>query len=181
LSAGGGVEGDVDMKTIIFAIALAVLVLGTSSLAEATIEPNLSIIVATDKLTYELGEYVTIYITGYNVGSETITLGFGTLSQASYLMDDVYDWYAHHYHYGGVSYRVIEPGEDYTWTLVHDSVDIGYYPLTVGTHSVKGEVVDYGYSPLVEFEVIPEPATLLLLTMGAVWIRVSKCKPCHKS
>ena len=153
----------------IIAVVIAIMVLGPSSSARATtVEPNLSIGVATDKLTYDLGEYVTIYITGYNVGSDTITLGFGTLSQASYLMDNVYDWFDHHHHYAMPSYRVLDAGEDYTWTLVHNSVDLGYYPLTVGTHSVKGEIVDYGYSAPVEFEVVPEPATFLLLALGTL-------------
>jgi hypothetical protein len=160
----------------ILVIFPVIILFGVSSLVEATIEPNLSIGVATDKLTYELGEYVTIYITGYNVGSETITLEFGTLSQASYLMDDVYDWFAHHYHYAMLSSRVIEPGEDYTWTLVHGNVDMGYYPLTVGTHSVKGEIVDYGYSPPVEFEVVPEPSTILFLAFGLIGVRVNRWK-----
>jgi hypothetical protein len=154
----------------LLAIFTMLMFFGFSLLVEAAIEPNLSIGVATDKLTYELGEYVTIYITGYNVGSETIMLEFGSLSQASYLMDDVYDWFDHHYHYAKPSSRAINPGGDYTWTLVYDIVDMGYYHLTVGTHNVKGEIKDYGLSPPVEFEVVPEPSSLALLLSGIVYL-----------
>jgi hypothetical protein len=53
------------------------------------------------------------------------------------------------------------------------------YDLTVSTHYIGAYVGTDIYST--SFTVVPEPATLLLLTMGVVWIRVSKCKLCHKS
>jgi len=93
-------------------------------------------------------------------------------------MDDVYDWTEGHSWASTPTQRIIDAYASYTWTLIHGSYEMGIYPLDVGTHTVTGEVVGYGYSLPVEFEVVPEPIAAWLdidpntlnLASGGKWI-----------
>ncbi len=76
------------MKTKIMGIITVVLVLGFAGTAEATI---VDVSVATNKLVYELGEDVVVFVIAYNPNPEPITLT-GGFYFASYKMDGVYDW-----------------------------------------------------------------------------------------
>lgn len=59
----------------------------------------------------------------------------------------------------------------------HGSIEMGLYALNLGVHSVVGEVVGYGQSEPVEFEVIPERATILILGFGVLWARKKHAMP----
>jgi len=50
------------------------------------------------------------------------------------------------------------------------------YPLAIGTHSVVGEVVGYGDSAPIQFEVVPEPATVSFLFHFLESLREEKLK-----
>jgi len=138
----------------------AILILVLFGITEATV---IDISTLTNKDTYLLGEEVVVYVTAHNPGPEPVTLYFGSTLEASYLMDDVYDWSE-----GLVSLPIFYEftiWRDYTWYLTHRHNE---YPLDVGTHTVRGEVVGYGFGSPVQFEVVPEPATVLLLTLGSL-------------
>ena len=122
----------------------------------------------TDKDTYLLGEQVVVSVTAYNPNSNPATLNFATSLEASYLMDGVYDWTEGKVFIQLGRQLIIDPYDSYTWDLTHGNREMELYPLDVGIHTVRGEVVGYGYSPQVQFEVVPEPATILLLTLGSL-------------
>ncbi len=144
---------------------LTILILLLFGITNAT-AVNISTI--TDKNTYLLGEEVIVYVTAYNPNPEPVTLGFLTSLQASYLMDGVFNWSEHRQFNPIPTGRIIEPYDSYTWNLSHDSYAMTIYPLDIGYHTVAGEVMGYGYSSPVQFEVVPEPATILLLTLGSL-------------
>jgi hypothetical protein len=143
----------------------AILILLSFGMTKAT-AVNVSTI--TDKETYLFGEQVVVSVTAYNPEPNPVTLGFATSLQASYLMDDVYDWTEGKYFIQFGGQLTIDPYGSYTWDLTHGYYEMELYPLDVGTHTVRGEVVEYGYSSPVQFEVVPEPATILLLTLGSL-------------
>ncbi len=63
--------------------------------------------------------------------------------------------------------------------MTHGSYEMQEYPLTVGMHTVIGEVlavelIGDGKSIPVEFEVVPEPATFVLLGIGGLLLRKRK-------
>jgi hypothetical protein len=91
-------------------------------------------------------------------------------------MDSTYDFKYHHIAMPCVTQRQIEAFSSYTWTLVHADYEMGTYLPTLGMHIIVGEVLGYGYSAPVEFEVIPEPSTFLLLVIGFIAVRVRHCK-----
>jgi hypothetical protein len=135
--------------------------------AQATL---VDISATTNKPVYMLGEEVVVFVIAYNPNPEPITLGFTSSLVASYLMDGVFDW-SEGKVFGQIPTGVrIEPYDSYTWNLSHDSHAMMIYPLGIGTHTVIGEVVGYGQSAPGEFEVIPEPATLLLFALGLIGI-----------
>jgi hypothetical protein len=81
LSAGGGVEGDGDMKTIISMIGFLVLVLGIAPFAMATpvnsnsiIEDGIEYYIQTDKAAYDLGENVEMLFRVTNLRDEDVTI-----------------------------------------------------------------------------------------------------------
>ena len=97
-------------------------------------------------------------------------------------MDNVYDWASDKVFLQVTTEVIIAAESSHTWDLDHDweytsgSGTYGY-DLSVGTHSVVGAVkptfaappgnYDY-YSQSVEFEVVPEPATLGLMLLGGL-------------
>lgn len=124
--------------------------------------------VATNKSTYLLGEEVTVFVTAYNPNPQPTVLYFGSALQASYLMDGIFDWTQGKWFADVLTERPIGPYDSCTWNLIHGSDEMSLYPLNIGTHNVVGEVVGYGWSTPIEFEVIPEPATILLLGLGGL-------------
>jgi len=156
------------MKMKVMRTITVALVLGLTGMARGTI---VDICAATNKPVYELGEEVVVFVIAYNPNPEPVTLTFGSALQRSYLMDGIYDWRTGH---GWTLYptqRTIDPYDSHTWQLTHGTYEMTIYPLGVGAHTVIGEVVGYGYSTPAEFDVIPEPATILLLAVGAVLLR----------
>jgi hypothetical protein len=145
----------------------ATLILLLFCMAKAT-AVNISTI--TDKETYLLGEQVIVSVTAYNPDPNPVTLSFATSLEASYLMDDVYDWTEGKYFTQLGRQLTIDPYDSYTWDLPHGQSEMELYSLDIGIHTVRGEVVEYGYSSTIQFEVVPEPATTLLLTLGSLFL-----------
>lgn len=139
-------------------------------LFEVTKVAAVNISTITDKESYLLGEEVVVSVTAYNPDPNPVTLYFGSSLQASYLMDDVYDWSDGKVFGDRLSQRTIDPYGSYTWDLIHGHHEMEAYPLEIGAHTVVGEVVGYGYSSTVQFQVIPEPAMILLLTLGGLFL-----------
>lgn len=149
-----------------------------TSIARATI---VDICVATNKPVYDLGEEVVVFVIAYNPNPEPITLT-GGFYFASYKINGVYDWAEGRSAPQVILHVTINPRDYVTWDLTHGSYEMQEYPLTVGMHTVVGEVlavelIGDGRSTPVRFEVIPEPATLLLLLSGSVLLRKQVKKP----
>ena len=137
-------------------------------LFEVTKVAAVNISTITDKESYLLGEEVVVSVTAYNPDPNPVTLNFATSLQASYLMDSVYDWSDGKFFIQFGRQLTIDPYGSYTWDLIHGHYEMELYPLDIGTHTVVGEVVGYGNSSTVQFRVIPEPAMILLLTLGGL-------------
>jgi hypothetical protein len=152
-------------KRFKLAIALAVILLLGAALVNADI---VDISVATDKGTYLLGEDITVFVTAYNPNPELITLQFSTSMQVSYLLDSTYNWKENHGSYPWLTEQIIPSMASHTWTLVHGIEEMNTYPLTIGTHTVVGEVLGYGQSAPVHFQVVPEPSTAAFFVVGAI-------------
>lgn len=150
-----------------------------AGLARATL---VEVSVATDKPTYQLNEEVTVFVTAYNPNSETVTLN-GGIPFASYVMDGTYNWADWHTSPLPVIIPLtIQPNDSFTWNMTHDAQEMQRYPLAIGVHTVIGEVlaielIGDGESAPLEFEVIPEPTTILLMVIGVLGARARK----HKS
>jgi hypothetical protein len=156
------------MKTKMIRIILVVVVLGFAGIAKATI---VDICLATNKPVYDLGEEVVVFVIAYNPNPEPVTLSFSSTLVATYLIDSVFNWSEHRQFAQIPTGARIEPYDSCTWNLSHDSRAMMIYPLDVGFHTVVGEVVGYGQSAPVEFEVVPEPSTLLLFAIGLIETR----------
>jgi hypothetical protein len=161
------------MQNAIITITLAVLVLGFAGMAEATI---VDISVATSKTMYELGEDVGVFVIAYNPNPEPVILTFPSSTQASYLMDNIYDWKEHHGAWPVITEKRIEAFGSYTWTPIHGTDEMETYLPTLGMHTIVGEVLGYGYSTQLEFKVIPEPLTVSFLVIGFIVVRARHCR-----
>lgn len=136
------------------------------------VHASLEISVATDKTVYQPGETVEVYVSLYNPTSESVTLTHGSSLEVTYLMDQSYYWHLNVHALDVITYRTIQPEQTVTWQLNHDDYHQSYYSLDIGYHSVQGgslaEELGGLLSEPVEFQVIPEPATILLLTLGII-------------
>jgi LEA14-like dessication related protein len=163
------------MKTkIIGIITMGLVLLGFTGMVKAVI---IDVSVATNKPVYELGEEVVVFVIAYNPNPEPVTLTFPTSMQASYLMDNIYNWKEHHGAWQMVTEQRIEAFSSHTWTLVHGTDEMETYLPMFGTHTIAGEVLRYGQSVSVEFQVVPEPSTLLLLVVGFFAVRTRNHRP----
>jgi hypothetical protein len=166
------------MKKAIISILAFALILCLSGFLQADI---VDISVATDKTTYQVGEEVKIFVSAYNPSLDSVRLTFGTPIQASYWMDETY--YGHvNLNYPQIQTHVtINSNSTHTWHRIHGIDGMQEYPLELGIHTVAGvvgayELMDDYLTEPVEFEVIPEPSSLLLLTTGCVYLfRRKKC------
>lgn len=138
------------------------------SLAESTLATTVEISVATDKPTYQLGETVNVSVIAHNPNPQPVTLSFGNSLNAKYLMDNVFDWTQGKVFIQIVTEVTIGSGDSHVWNLKHGSSERAIYPLNCGTHTIVGEVVGYGQTSPIMFEVVPEPATAALLAAGAL-------------
>jgi LEA14-like dessication related protein len=159
------------------AFILAAIMLFATGVVQATI---VDITAATNKPVYELGEEVAVFVIAYNPNPEPITLT-GGFYFASYIMDGVYDWAEGKSAPEVILHVTINPRDYVTWDLTHGSYEMQEWPLTVGMHTVVGEVlavqlIGDGRSTPVQFEVIPEPSTILLIVIGFIAFRARHCR-----
>jgi len=133
--------------------------------AQATL---VDISATTNKPVYELGEEVVVFIIAYNPNPEPVTLHFGSTLVAKYIMDGIFDWSQNKGFLDVYLELTIEPYEFQTWKPKHSISEMKIYPLDIGIHTVVGEVVGYGQSAPVEFNVVPEPATFVLFGLGGI-------------
>jgi Intracellular proteinase inhibitor len=158
-------------EKITLVLITLILLFGLTRFIRADI---VEISVDTDKLTYLLDEEVVVSITAYNPNPDPVILYFGDALHASYLMDDVFDWSQGKVFAQVISNITINPYESKMWERVHGLEEMNIYPLSIGTHTVVGEVVGYGQSLPTEFDVVPEPSLILLMGMGSICIRLVK-------
>ena len=165
------------MKKIM--LILAVAVLGCSlSTAHGTL---VDITVFTDKPVYNLNEDVIVTVTATNPNPYSVTLSLNHEPTASYSMDDSFNWALYQTGFPAIVTFTFAPSQSHSWDMVHALYERSIYPLSLGLHSVIGELLVYVpdddppfillVSDSLEFEVIPEPATILLFAVGALYFR----------
>ena len=138
----------------------------------------LELSVTTNQDFYLPGETVEVYVSVTNTGFLPTTLSFSNSLEATYVMDDTYDWSSSLVVLPMTHELTINGGQTLTWQLDHDAYHQGKYPLGVGLHMVQGSCTAlqmFGQlSDPVLFEVIPEPATLALMALGAMLTRIKR-------
>ncbi len=125
--------------------AAIMVALGVAVVASQAIAGDIQLTVATDKSAYLIGEDITVSITAYNPNDYEETLSFSSSRQASYIMDNEYDWASEKVFMDSLTYVTIPPGSSYSWDLEHDwettyRQDTYGYDLSIGTHTVVGSV-----------------------------------------
>jgi hypothetical protein len=169
-----------------------VLVLGFAGIARANLVDSNSIIqdgieyyIQTNKSVYDLGENVEILYRVTNLRDESVTFDFGWYPVYQFWVEKEGEqiWSAIGTRLAVVTKLILMPGEsrvfpdDFTPPFIWDMRDkgnlvkLGTYNVIGGLYSVSGY---YDYTKVaVSIEIIPEPASILLLALGAVGVRLS--------
>jgi hypothetical protein len=147
-------------------------------LLSCVVNASLLVAVEIDKDVYMLNETVKVYVSLYNPTGDTVTINC-TYPVATYLMDNVFYWHQDKvFPLGFPPPVILQAGETKIWQLEHGSRESGSYSLGIGNHTVHGvfnfNTTGTQYSDLVEFQVIPEPTTSLLVIFGAALLRKSQ-------
>ena len=150
------------------AVLGALLLLGFQAYP-ATGEP-IEVSILTDKLTYSLGEDIGISVTAFNPNDYELSID----ALSYYKIDDGH-WLPL---YAMVVWPPIPlpPMSNYTWNFEHlhgPPMDPVLYPLLeVGEHLVVGQAAvlneTYIQSEPVQFSVVPEPGTIILMGLGGL-------------
>jgi hypothetical protein len=107
---------------------------------------QIEVSVWTDQAVYHYGDTVAITVSAYNPTADTIVLNFLSSLQASYIVDN-FDFSQHVGSIPVLTNRVIPPHQSYSWNnLGYPYGNLGWPLLSIGTHTLIGEVVGYGRS-----------------------------------
>jgi len=164
-------------EKITLVLMVVILLFG---LPKTTMSNIIEVSVETDKTIYQLGEEVMVSITAHNPNDQDLILTLGVDIQATYIMDDIYNWAEGRTTLPAYFTYTLTPYNSITWELTHGPSEMQDYSLNIGLHSVVGEVLavelvgdDARFSEPVTFEVIPEPISILLMTSGllGIWFR----------
>lgn len=170
------------------------LVLGTVQIAMATPDSNSIIVdgieyyIQTDKPVYNLGENVEMLYRVTNLGDESVTFSFGwdPVYQFWVEQDEEEIWRAIGTRLPIVLNLTLNPGEfrefpdsflppNFAWNMRDNGgnlVDLGNYNMIGGLYDSLG---NYDYTKVaVSIEIIPEPASFLLLALGGFIFRAKK-------
>ena len=144
----------------------------------------LDVQVTTDKPTYAPGEPIGINVTALNEGAQDVTLNFNSSAQATYLLDDTWDWSHHRAFLTVLTSRTIPAGGQYTWSFTHIPDE---YFLGPGLREIEGRLInqklDGGFETIevsspAPFAILPEPPVLsLLLIPMMLLLRQQKREP----
>jgi uncharacterized protein YgiM (DUF1202 family) len=93
-----------------------------------------------NKMTFELGEDITVGVKLQNTSSDEKTFYFASSYQADYTIGQ-YRWSADKIFTQATTSITLDPNEIYNWTFTHD---VSENPLAVGKYIVAGEVMSYG-------------------------------------
>lgn len=143
----------------------------------------IEVVVSTDKQTYAPYEPIQINVTAVNPDAQDVVLGFRSSAQATYVLDDVWDWSHHRAFLTVITARTVPAHGEYTWSFTHDSNE---YFLDAGQHKIEGMLIDQkldGSFEIIEvsgpaaFAVVPEPAALSLLLSPLTLLRRTRRRP----
>ena len=129
------------------AALVTIFVLGAATPARAL---PVEITSWTDRDTYVPGQTIRVSVDAYNPNPYDVTLNFGSTLQSKYIMDG---WYEYPQMGFCVLTEAVVPAQgSYTWEYCHAWWD---YDLSLGFHTISGEVVGYGESAMSYFQVAP--------------------------
>lgn len=120
-----------------FVLFLAI-VLGEFSFAQTF---PITVTIATDKASYDIGESVVMTITAVNGSDKDVTLNFSSSKQTDYVIDGKFRWSSDKYFLTVLTERTVPAHGEYSWTVIHKNSD---YSLATGSHIITSEVVGYG-------------------------------------
>lgn len=128
--------------------------------------------VMTDEAVYYEYEPIEITVTIYNQSEETLSFIFPCQPFISYRINDIFDYMYDYVEYVQPVMQVvqIEPGEEESWTIVHQS---DWFFLSQGTYNIYGVTgFDYDFC----FYWVTDPVSIVVLSLSIEEVPVNHCQ-----
>jgi hypothetical protein len=187
------------MKTIVSVTTLAVLVLGIAPIAMAVpnsnsiIEDGIEYYIQTDKSIYDLGENVEMLYRVTNLRSEEWRFGYSfpigdaiVAAKEGEVFNEIWHWSWDKIHPMGPIVFQLGPGESAELNGIWPQIDLNgsveiedHTQVPPGMYKMMGVFYPTDSYIVVDMTIIPEPATLSLLGLGAVILKNLKNKKTH--
>ena len=176
---------NVKLFLMVLVLTLAVSMVNAGIVSNSLVVDDIEYYIQANDSVYSLGENVEMFFSVINLGSETLSFGTSypiidiiVSEKVGEVYSEIWNWsWDKVFPFGPVVFA-LEPGVPVelngTWSQIdlNNSVSvIDHTQVPTGVYGVSGYFNPTGTSVAMDITVVPEPCSILMLSLGAMFLR----------